>query len=315
MVTTTREPMRPMPRSGPRGTPLAASDSRKAFAASVEQHPIDGGLKAAFISNRRQMALTHPILSALQRSRAIVEFDGMLPLVADDLGAQPVPGGVGYGMFYSGPFKSAFQSGTSIYWEVVCPSLPGGNVSTYLYLTATNRAAMGVEALVAYNGQSNPSFLVYDWARDPASRWQFNLPFNLLRDYLSTDVAHSSAFQALPVMNMTFMIGSGSWANQVWLINHSSDSWDLIYQFEYVATITQQLGQWPGSWGPIVETFQDKYSGTNDLGALNTQFSSQHGGQWSAWSPLSQGDAQLRVDNKGFLPEFLDPNTSWVVRS
>jgi hypothetical protein len=45
---------------------------------------------------------------------------------------------------------------------------PGGNVNTWLYLTATNRSGLGVEALVSYDGQNTPHFRVYDWARtDP----------------------------------------------------------------------------------------------------------------------------------------------------
>jgi hypothetical protein len=39
----------------------------------------------------------------------------------------PVPGGVGYGMFYTSAFRSSFARGTSFFYEIVCPHQPGGN--------------------------------------------------------------------------------------------------------------------------------------------------------------------------------------------
>ncbi len=65
----------------------------------------------------------------------------------------PIPGGVGYGMFYTNAFRTAFARGTSFYYEIVCPHQPADNVTTWLYLTATNRSQRGVEAFVSYNGQ------------------------------------------------------------------------------------------------------------------------------------------------------------------
>ena len=56
-------------------------------------------------------------------------------------------------MFYTSAFRSAFARGTSLYYEIVCPTQPGGNVNTWLYLTGMNRAQRGVEAFVSYQGQ------------------------------------------------------------------------------------------------------------------------------------------------------------------
>jgi hypothetical protein len=173
----------------------------------------------------------------------------------------------------------------------------------------------GEEALVSYDGQDAPGFYVFDWAREPNARWQRSIPSSQLTEYLKKQEAHGAIFAVLPLMNMTYMNPSGSWVNQVWLLNQTTSHWDLVYQYTYPASLAQQLTGWPGSWGPILETFQDRYTGTNDMGALNTQLSSQSNGQWGAWSPLGQADSQLRVDDKGFLPDFLDPNTSWVVHS
>src|SRR4051794_41758362 len=72
--------------------------------------------------------------------------------------AQPRPGGVGEGFFYTPDFKTSWGLGTSISGDFVCPALPGGNVNTWLYLTATNRSGLGVEAFVSYDSQDTPHF-------------------------------------------------------------------------------------------------------------------------------------------------------------
>src|SRR5262245_17243129 len=69
-------------------------------------------------------------------------------------------------MFYTSAFRTAFARGTSLYYEIVCPTQPGGNVNNWLYLTATNRAQKGVEAFVAYRGQ-NDTALRYSTGHDP----------------------------------------------------------------------------------------------------------------------------------------------------
>jgi hypothetical protein len=120
----------------------------------------------------------HPGLT--QRERA--EGEAMLALVFGTKAKKktpPVPGGVGYGMFYKGAFRRAFARGTSFSYEIVCPNPPGGNIDTSLYVTATNRAHKGVEAFVAYQGQDDTRFKVFDWAR-PRRRsrhWQVDIAF------------------------------------------------------------------------------------------------------------------------------------------
>jgi hypothetical protein len=226
----------------------------------------------------------------------------------------PVPGGVGYGMFYTAPFRGAFAQGTSLYFEIVCPNPPGGNVTTWLYLTATNRAAKGVEAFVSYNGQSEPHFKVFDWARpDP---WQTDVPFGQLGSYLRTGSAHGQPHPVLPVWNSTYQIGANQWRNEVYLPNHAQNRWDLIYRFDYSATQADQKSGWVGSWGPIVETFQASYQHTNPMGALNTMLIGRNNaGQWGAWHLLGASDSTTRDDNKGFRLVFLDPNYAFVVNS
>jgi hypothetical protein len=219
-------------------------------------------------------------------------------------------------MFYSDAFKINWATGSAISWEIICPSPPGGNVNTFLYLTATNRTGKGVEAFISYNGQHLAFFQVFDWARFPTNPWQTNVPFAALGSYVRPQTAHGQLYQVLPLLNVTFQSTASHWYNQVWLSNHVANRWDLIYQFDYPATLAEQYGAWVGSWGPIIETFQGTYHGTNVMGALNTQLiarDSNH--QWGTWQFLTPSDSSIRTDNIGFHLLFLDPNHGWAVNS
>jgi hypothetical protein len=315
----TIEPMAALPLPPPPDTPQTFADQRAEFAEISSRTPVDEMFKADFVTNRMRMVAAHPQLNESRRANLLRELRAELPSGAagpnlDDL---PVPGGVGFGMFYAPAFRSAFQGGTGIYWEVVAPPLPGGNVASTLYLTATNRAGMGVEALVGYAGATNPIFYVFDWALKTAGSdpWQRKIPLGTLGNYAKPEVVKGTTFYVLPIMNMTYQNGPQSWINQVWFANGTTNRWDLVYQFSYPATLAQQLGVWPGSWGPIVETFQDQYQGTNEMGALKTTLSAQTNGGWANWLPLAPAQAQLSGDSKGFTADYLDPNTSWLVHS
>jgi hypothetical protein len=217
-------------------------------------------------------------------------------------------------MFYTSAFRAAFGRGTSIYFEIACPTPPGGNVNTWLYLTATNRAQKGVEAFVSYQGQSDTRFKVFDWAR--TDQWQTNIPFANLSAYLRNTVTHGRVVQTLPVWNSTFEIATNRWRNEVLLLNRSTNSWDLVYRYDYSATAQDQRSGWVGSWGPIVETFQDTYTGTKELGSLNTMLIGRNdAGQWGNWSVLTASQTTVRNDGHGFTPVFVDPNYSYLVQS
>jgi len=225
----------------------------------------------------------------------------------------PAPGGVGYGFFYSDAFKSSWGRGTALTFDIICPTPPGGNINTYLYLTATNRSGMGVEAFISYNGQSDTHFRVFDWARD--DHWQTNVSLAELAPYLKTESAHGQSCQVLPVWNGTWLQGS-KWRNQILLYNHVRAGWDLVYQYDYTASDARQKIGWVGSWGPIVETFQAAYTQTQPMGALATQFvSAEENGEWGDWALLAASQANIRTDNVGFHLVFLDPNYAFAVNS
>jgi hypothetical protein len=262
------------------------------------------------------MAYTHPTFDIAGRDRSVAEVSAALGVKAEphSLFIQPVPGGVGYGIFYNSAFKTNWGHGTSFSDDFVCPTPPGGNVNTWLYLTATNRSGMGVEAFVAYNGQTTPHFRVFDWARNP--QWQTDVPFTSLGNYLTTISAHGHPYQVLPVWNSTWLIAAGTYRNQALLYNHVRKGWDLIYQYDYAATDAQQKTGWVGSWGPIVETFQPVYNQTNQMGALGTMLiSADNNGHWGSWALLSASSSYVRTDNVGFKLVFLDSDYAFTVNS
>jgi hypothetical protein len=293
------------------------ADRRAEFQAAVRPSP---EAERLFVASKLQMLRTHPEFHPNDRDAAVRVFrDQIGGALSEDLkeeGVDPIPGGVGYGVFYNSVFKAAFATGTSMSWEIICPSTPGGNVSTWLYVTATNRSSKGVEAFVAYQGQNNFTFNVFDWARAENDRWQIQKPFGNLGDYLGNESANGTQCQVLVVMNTTSQDTPGNWTNEVWLLNLRTNQWDLVYRYSYPATLQDQTGDWVGSWGPIVETFQDAYAGTNILGALKTQILGRDAaGTWGAWGQLTDAQSDIRVDNKGFVQLFVNKNYSWAVQS
>jgi hypothetical protein len=294
------------------------TDRQAQFRKLTRSAPAERGSERAFLASKLTMLRTHPGIAEEKRADgevALARLFGAKAVEAfDKKKALPIPGGVGYGMFYTNAFRGTFARGTSFYYEIICPNKPGGNVNTWLYLTATNRAQKGVEAFVAYQGQNDTRFKVFDWAR--SDQWQTNIPLTNLTSYLRSTVAHGRSLQVLVVQNSSVEIGANQWRNQVLLHNRAANRWDLVYQFDYASTTTEQQDGWSGSWGPIVETFQNRYSNTKSLGFLNSMLMARDAtGQWGNWSVLTANQSTIRNDDQGFSPLFIDPNFSVVVKS
>jgi hypothetical protein len=307
----------PVPTPG-REMPTEIADERENLAKITKETPRDMEAEDAFLASKSHIARTHPALDRAERELAVGELterlgSALLNALTKDK-TPPVPGGVGYGVFFNSTFKSAFAGGTSVYFEIVCPTPPGGNVNTWLYLTGMNRAGRGIEAFVSYYAQNEAHFKVFDWAR--TDHWQIDVPFGSLGSYLGTASAHGSSYQTLGVWNSTFQISSTQWRNEAWLWNRAGGRWDLIYRYDYNGTQTEQTAGWIGSWGPIVETFQSPYLNTNRFGAINTMLISRgSSGAWGSWQLLSAANSYIRTDNQGFFLVFLDPNYAFVVDS
>ncbi len=290
------------------------ADARAEFEKVSKTGPRDSAAERAFIDSKFHMLQTHPTFLAEERAAAVSQLAKVVKTKPTRAARGPVPGGVGYGMFYDARFKTDFATGSAIYWEIICPQPPGGNVNTWLYLTATNRTSKGVEAFISYNGQNSTFFKVFDWAR--SDHWQTNIPFANLKDYIITRSAHGNSYKVLPLINATQSSSATLWWNQVWLPNRVTGNLDLVYQYNYTSSATEQKTGWVGSWGPIVETFQASYSGTKPMGAVRTFLTSKNASnQWGAWHLLSSSDSYVRTDNKGFVLLFNDPNHTWAVDS
>lgn len=292
------------------------SDKRDSFARISSRVPKAKVAEQTFIRGKLHMLRTHPMVR-VHRAATIRTFaNRMRDSLALLSPSRPVPGGVGYGVFYQAPYKTGFATGTSIVWDIVCPAIPGGSVSDWLYITATNRSALGVEAFVAYHGQNDTTFNVFDWARADNDHWQLHIPFAELPEYLSAKVANGTELPVLSLVNTTTKTGDGTWTNTVALWNKRTEQWDKVYNFEYASSLAQQLDGWVGSWGPIVETFEDSYEGTNNLGALNTRLAARDtAGNWSPWQLLTPSLSEVRVDNKAFELAFIQANHTWAVVS
>ena len=93
------------------------------FAAMTAKTPVDQAFRAAFLESKLRLAHTHPASDIVARDAAVgslasrlgadayATFDRMKAAANGD---QPVPGGVGYGVFYKDPFKTGWGRGTSI---------------------------------------------------------------------------------------------------------------------------------------------------------------------------------------------------------
>lgn len=291
----------PLPASLVRG--VDATGTFRKFTAST---PWDAEAERVFELARQRMA----------RVLTVAPAPAMAFLQAGPATLPPVPGGVGYGVFYEDAFRADFDKGTAIEWQAVAPDRVGGNVSSWLYLTAMNRASKGVEAFISYYGQQDFHFKVFDWSRE--DHWQIDVPRSRMRDYLALEsMPNGDDGQIMCIRNVTAEAGPGLWSNQVMLRNRRTGDWDLVYSHDYASTPDEQRTGWVGQWGPIVETFEQAYSGTAGLGTLMTRLYSWDGQRWIDQGPLTPKQSYLRADagGMGFRDSFLEPNYSWVVKS
>jgi hypothetical protein len=141
------------------------------------------------------------------------------------------------------------------------------------------------------------------------------MPYDKMADYLAAVTYKGVTYPVLPITNCTRKVGASLWRNVVMLYDRTHASWAVVYDYQYEASDIAQKNGWPGSWGPIIETFQSLYSGTNPLGTLDVRLRADPSGTWTDWVPLSNSESALRADNVGLHPKSIDPNFSWIVVS
>jgi hypothetical protein len=229
----------------------------------------------------------------------------------------PVPGGVGYGYWFS---DSALYWNDSVVLDylIITPNRVGGNMNYFLYLTSSNRSNLGVEAFISYYLQTEAQFKVFDWARDDHWQTSINLPSSH-PEYLTTRPDEFGApRQMCRIRNATICMGpSGEgylWRNEALLFNFVDGIWDLVYSYDYSTATkeanTFQYGEHMGSWAPIVEIWTDSgsYDNLNKIGFDLTRLFLD-GSTTSHWLlPSNSYKAQMsffneitRPENRGFV--------------
>jgi hypothetical protein len=320
-----REPRKPISTSGLDRT-LNAYDAREEIARVSRRRPNEKAEVRAFLESKRRMIRSHPHLTSAEKARALADVDRIEARVesgapeadADgdtgggdtDEGEPPLPGGVGFGVFYRPRYRVDFDTGTAAEYTILCPTRAGGDVHGWLYLTAMNRASRGPEAFVAYEGQQELVFLVFDWAR--TDRWQVSIPYSGLQPYLRGSILRGEMYQALRVLTLTFCSGEALWTNEVYLENAVTGRFALMYAHDYVATKADQQFGWDGSWGPIIETFQNRHRETEELGFADFSVTSRRSAEWDEWERLSPADTYVVQDDAGFRMIYLSPNHTFL---
>jgi hypothetical protein len=138
----------------PIGAKGGTADVRDEFARVTEGEPNDEAAVRAFVASKVHMLRSHPLLRQPAWARLAAKLEDRIAVAPATLEDEPTPGGVGYGVFDKPDFKSAYATGTAIYWEIICPNPPGGNVETWLYQTAHERGTSGAcraRAVVAFS--------------------------------------------------------------------------------------------------------------------------------------------------------------------
>jgi hypothetical protein len=183
-------------------------------------------------------------------------------------------------------------------------------------------ASFGVEALVLYYKQEPFHFCVYDWALPGSDRWAFFLPFDQLKMYVMNHGPGSRTNQTVWVTNKTYQVTSTGWRNDVLLFCEFAGTSDLIYRYDYPSTSFDQHNFYANHqrmrWGPIVETFQDDYQNTNELGFFGTSLMERHVeiGDWDpgAWPDMTADQSTVLGPACGFELVELDKNYTFLVR-
>lgn len=144
-----------------------------------------------------------------------------------------------------------FMKHTAIAWYAVAPQRLGSALNIHVFLTSSNQAVFGPEALVHYYGGGDATFYVYDWVNHAAAA---TIPFASWGDHeLKVRIAGSD-HTALFIINSTFFdAGTTKWFNQVFLANRKTGKFDSIWKsapFNGFPVPDPNLNR---EWGPIIE--------------------------------------------------------------
>lgn len=282
-------------------------DATQKFKEITDRTPANEEELNTFYCKRIGMIRKSPYLTEDEKAQRIRDFMVQANLQEDSYasGDQREYGLVAFGVYYK-PDKLGFTRSTKLHHHIISPATAGGDNADFLYLTATNRAAKGVEAFASYFAQEPVRFRVYDWARQKEQQWQIAIENVQLQPYLATMT--SGPF--ISVINSTELLQKTTWRNSVLLFNTTTNTYDKIYQYDYIlGSNSEQHDDHHGSWGPIVETRQANYeSELNPMGCFYTYIFLD-----DAINTLYESNTTHLSDNVGVELLSLQPNHSFLV--
>ncbi|HEV3384779.1 MAG TPA: hypothetical protein VG097_08180 [Gemmata sp.] len=163
-----------------------------------------------------------------------------------------------------------FTASTAIRYVIIFPDTVGGDFSTYLYLTSSNRSEHGTESHIAFVGQQGPEFWIYDWSLCN-HRLARQIPISNLTKYIFPISTQGLQRNGILVFNQTRLApGTTNWTNCVYLgvfVNGKLDHFDSVYSNGYeLDSNAEQQPSCNGFWGPELETFQNYTQPINAAG-------------------------------------------------
>jgi hypothetical protein len=143
------------------------------------------------------------------------------------------------------------------------------------------------------------------------------LPYSSLSNYIHNVTINGVSRPVIGVQHRTQISSGNTWYNAVWLQNITASTYDLIYSYFFTSSTAEQKGDGTNAeWGPIVETFQNSYQGTNPMGFQNFYCESfNSSGTGSGWALLSSSQSYIRNDGVGFSTSYLAPNYTFIAVS
>jgi hypothetical protein len=184
----------------------------------------------------------------------------------------PAPGGFGGGVRCIGN-QWHYQSETRVsYYLLIPPNLGSFPAADLLYMTSSNLAAKGCEALISYAKERNydAAFMIWDWSVPPGANGRFvvTMSYEQTDDYRIAITVDGRRYEALHINSKTTRLDNTYWRNEVTLFNRDRKTPEIKWRRDFKWE-TPQSGRF--DWGPIFETFPTnaQYSTAPPLGFTN----------------------------------------------
>jgi hypothetical protein len=231
---------------------VPAVDARDEFKRLAEGPPSDENDLAAFASHKKARHATVP------------GSNGKRPTGAANDGRSRSIG------FWYIEGQLEFANATASRHVIVFPDTVGGDFSSFLYLTSTNRSEKGTESHIAYVRQEPPQFFVYDWSLNKNERLARRVLISKMGKYVFPVSTQGFQRNGILVLNETRLLEGTIWANCVHLGVHADGKlhhFDTVYSNRYELDCNlEQQHRCNGYWGPEVEYFQDFTRPINAMG-------------------------------------------------